>query len=249
MRFPCHTRILPVFIAVAWLADPWPARADFITNGNFSLGLAGWSTNDPGFVSASGGKATITEDQVNLLISEVDLWQDFIIPSGAQKLDFKIVGLTTDAVESGVPPPFFAADLVNPIPPNDSLVTPIAGSTDYYTRDLTSPTFKEQFSSTGVSVTPTNDASPSMGSPVIVSLNLPAALANTPARILFRVSPSLDTNQTNASISITDVSGTVSGGTGPVGVPEPTSLVLCGLGVVVLAGRGWRARLRARAHP
>ena len=186
----------------------------------------------------SGGAATISEDQSINSPASVTLSQSFVIPSGAQSLVFQVVGLTTDPSESGVFPPFFAADLVSTSTGN-SLVTTIPSSTDYYARDLTPAPFSENYAPTGVTVNPLNDGNPTTGSPITITLSLPSALSGESAELIFYVFPSSDTTQDSASISITAVSGFVSGP--PSTVPEPSTFILAGIGgAAVLAGRASR---------
>jgi PEP-CTERM motif len=230
-----------ILMAAASLAAPHSVRADFIVNGGFTNGLSGWSTNDSSAVTVSGGAATIYEDQSINSPAAVTLSQSFIIPSGAQSLVFKVVGLTTDPSENAVLPAFFAADLVSTSTGN-SLVTAIPSSTDYYTRDLTPAPFSEIYASTGVAVNPLNVVNPTTGSPITITLGLPSALSGESAELIFYVFPSSDMSQDSASISITAVSGNVSGP--PSTVPEPSTFILAAIGgAAVLAGRASRRKL------
>jgi hypothetical protein len=243
---------MAIGVAASLLVLASQAHADFVVNGGFTSGpggLGGWMVNDSAAITASGGVVSITEDQSSTAPFPIQLSQTFTIPTGALTLQFSIVGLSTDpAPGSFIPPPFFSVDLLNPTS-QDSLVTANPTTTDYYSRDLTPAPFFETFPA-GVTVTPTGSGSASPGSPIIVSLTLPSALAGQSAELVFSLGQDGDNISTNASVSITNVIGTTSGGNGggggPVTTPEPSSFILLATGAMVVVGRVWRSRRRQR---
>src|SRR5262249_36825635 len=112
MRFRCWPVVsVPLFALLSLCPAGSCARADFILG--FPNGLAGWSTSgDPGTVTASNGQATIAE---STFASETDLFRTFLVPTGAQSLQFTLVSVSPDsAPASGVTPDAFGASLLNP---------------------------------------------------------------------------------------------------------------------------------------
>ncbi|GEM_PF-4317705 len=177
---------IPVFAVLISLATVSPARADLLLG--FQNGLTGWSTyGDAGTVSASGGMATITE---SASASETDLYMSFILPTGAQSLQFTINSVSPDsAYASGVLPDAFGASFgvitpdptgVNP-PAVSSLVPTVDQTTDsFYTMDVVTNA-NPALAATGVTV------SSSPGIFAQVSVDLPSNLDGQSAGILFRL--------------------------------------------------------------
>ena len=71
-----------------------------ITNGDFSAGLTGWTTNGP--VSAGGGFAQLLEGD-SLLTT---LQQTFVVPPSPEQITFDIVALGLEDPQGGVPDAF-----------------------------------------------------------------------------------------------------------------------------------------------
>ncbi len=214
-------------LGVTWLPnslDAGPFQSDY-TN-------PAWTVNDGTTVLLTPASATIAENQASSFPS-IDLSQSFTVPAGATTLTFSILGLTTDSVQSNTLPAFFAADLLDTSA--KSLVPAIPGSTDFYARDLTDPTFNEAAAS-GVTVTPPNSAT----APITVTLDISAIPAGTTANLVFSVFPDGDPESNGASITLSDVSlnGTVAT------IPEPGSIVLLGIGIAGIAGYQRRQRTK-----
>ena len=71
-----------------------------ITNGDFSAGLTGWTTDGP--VSAGGGFAQLLEGD-SLLTT---LQQTFVVPPSPEQITFDIVALGLETPQGGVPDAF-----------------------------------------------------------------------------------------------------------------------------------------------
>lgn len=196
-----------------------------------------WTVNDGTTVTLTKTMATIGENQASSSPS-ITLSQSFMIPVSPTTLTFQILNLTTDPVQDKVTPAFFTAELLDAS--NNSLIVPaIAGSTDYYARDLTDQVPPNEATAPLPSVVTVN---PSMSSttPITVTLDISSLPANTLANLVFSVFPNGDTTQTNASIEISDV--TINGGTGMPTIPEPAGIVLLSMGMLGLAGHFYTRR-------
>ena len=236
MRFRCWPVVsVPLFALLCLCPAGSSARADFILG--FPNGLAGWSTSgDAGTVTASNGQATIAE---STFASETDLFRTFLVPTGAQSLQFTLVSVSPDsAPASGVTPDAFGASLLDPntIPPI-SLVPTVDPTTDsFYTRDVVDGVTQGQ-AARGVTV------SPPSGTPAVVSVDISSLAAGQAAEILFRLIGGGDP-ASSSTVTISDVK-VVTGST--PAVPEPGAFLLASLGI--LGGLGYAHRLQRGRSP
>jgi hypothetical protein len=205
-----------------------PAKAGSLVNGDFSQGLSGWTVSDPALVSVTNGQAVIKESATDL---EVDLSQTFTIPVGALSLSFSLVSLVSE--NDGIPPNAFGAAVLDPNTLN-SVVPIVLPSTDsFYIRDLV-PGVTHGDAASGVTVSPSPDALP-----LLITVDLPSALVGQDVTILFRViSGGTDAG---SSVTLDDVQVNAPS----VAVPEPSSLILAGLGSSVIVLSGLRHRWRS----
>src|SRR5689334_13161317 len=107
MRCPrALMRSLSAFALLSLFPAGSSARGDLTPLG-FPTGneLADWSTaGDPGTVAAINGQATLAEPTSPFTI-ETDLSRTFLVPTGAQTLQFTIESVFADSTPSnGVPP-------------------------------------------------------------------------------------------------------------------------------------------------
>ena len=152
-----------------------------IVNGDFNQGtnnLAGWTVTDPTYVNVnSSNQAVISESPID---TEVDLYQDFTVPQGAQTLAFTFQVLGAPSVPSGDTPDAFGASLLNP-QSLQPLVNTVNDSTDsYYVQDVAQGVTQGQAAS-GVTV-----ASGTVSGTLVITLNV-STLDGDSARILFRL--------------------------------------------------------------
>lgn len=246
------------WIAVATaLTAAHPAIAAVIVNGDFSNGLNGWSVAaNPDTVSIAGGHATINETGETVVnvstgiatasqsgdfsVLEIDLYQVFTVPTAPQTLQFTLNNLTPDT--SGLnPPPGFGASLLDPTS-KAALVSTVNGTTDsYFTQDPTTG-IASYTSDVTVSTDPLSNLTR-------ISEDISGLTVGSQAEILFRLIEGGDLS-TTASISNVELfagpsnpggSGNPNQGGGNPVVPEPSSMLLFGLGMAGMAIYGRRA--------
>ena len=95
------------------LQDADPLASPAITNGNFSQGLTGWTTEIvgqqtgaiPGAINAQNGFAQFTENESFL----VALKQSFVVPENPQTVEFDLLALGLEDPAGGVPDAFEAS--------------------------------------------------------------------------------------------------------------------------------------------
>jgi hypothetical protein len=230
-------RSIPVFALLSLVAAVSPARADLTPLG-FSNGLAGWNLPDNGLttqgdigtVTSTGTTTTIAE---STFASETDLTRTFIVPTGAQALQFTLVMSSPDSTAaSGITPDAFGASLLDP---NTGLPLSaiVGGSDSFYTLDVVGGVTQGQAAS-GVSVSPLS------GAPALISLDISPLLAGQQAEILFRLIGGGDP-LSSSTVTLSDIN--VIAASGPSLIPEPSSFFLGGLGV--LGWLGYALRFRA----
>ncbi|WP_435009572.1 PEP-CTERM sorting domain-containing protein [Tundrisphaera lichenicola] len=218
MLFPPRALSRSCLVAfMVWMASTSASQAGLLVNGDFSSGLAGWTVTVSDSVSVIGGVAVLSESPT---VSEVTLYQDFMIPVGLQTLSFELIGVGT---EDDFPPSGFGASLLDP-GTLASLVTTVDAFTDsFYTRDLDSST-TQGMAALGVSVSPSGDSLP-----VKISVDV-SALGGEMARILFRLVGGGSLSE--SSVSVDNVYAGAN-----FAVPEPSSLALLSVGLIGLARR------------
>ncbi len=186
-----------------------------IVNGGFDQGannLGGWVVSDPSYVAVNAGhQAVISESPVD---TEVDLYQDFTVPQGAQSLSFTFQVLGAPSVPSGDTPDAFGASLLNP-QSLQPLVNTVNATTDsYYVQDVEQGVTQGQAAS-GVTVTSGTASGTS-----VITLDV-SALGGDSARILFRLIGGSDVTGLGA-VGVTDVSITGTRLTVFTGLQSPT---------------------------
>jgi hypothetical protein len=227
--------VFSAVLAIGLLGASPTTRAGSLINGNFTQGadgLFGWNVDPPGSVTVSASNATLHE---SASASEVDLLQNFTLPTDAVSLSFTLVNWHGENPQ-GFLPDAFGASLLNPstLAP---LVPTVDSSTDsFYIRDL-DPSVPQGEAAPGVTVSPSPSALP-----LLVTVDL-SAVAGQDAQVLFRLiggGPTPD----EASVTLTNVFITTSG---PSPVPEPSSLALAALSIVPIASYfGLRHKRAAR---
>lgn len=206
-------------------------RADII-NGDFSAGLTGWTVSDSTYVNVVAGQAVMSE---NPLDTEVLLYQDFTIPTGATALKFTLVTLTTEP-DIGFLPDGFGAALLDPVGLTSLVPTVDAFTDSFYIRDLVDGVTEGEAAS-GVGVSPSASSLP-----LTITLDISGIASGTNARILFRLIGG--GVSFNASVTLDNV-GTSGGSPPPGAVPEPASVAL---GLAGLAVALPYARHRAKSR-
>jgi hypothetical protein len=221
--------LAPLALAVALLGVGAPAEAGFLVNGDFSQGLTGWTTTPADSVSVVNQVAILSESTT---ATEVDLFQDFTIPTGATTLTFTLASLTTEPASSSNFPDAFGASLLKPTT-LESLVPTVNTSTDsFYTRDLVDGV-TQGLAAPGVTLSP---------SPTSLPLNFTvdvSSLGGKDTRILFRLIGGGDSFAATVGVTNVSVTGAI--------VPEPGSLVLLCSGFVTLVAYAWNRRSTTNA--
>ncbi len=233
-------RSVPFIALLSLFTAGSSARGDLVLG--FPNGLVGWNLpdngfttpGDPGTVTASGGTATIAE---SVFASETDLTMAFTVPTGARTLRFTLVSVSPDSTlagnaANGYFPDAFGASLLDPntgLP----LVATVGGSDSFYTRDVVDGV-TQGLAATGAGVSPLS------GMPALVSLDLSSLLAGQQAEILFRLIGGTDP-LSSSTVTLSDVNVITASG-----VPEPSTLLLGGLGI--LAWLGYVRRVRGRSN-
>jgi hypothetical protein len=177
-----------------------PAPTTSLVNGGFDQGsdnLQGWVVSDPNQVTVNAQhQAVITESRSAI---EVDLSQDFLIPTTAKTLTFTLDGSTNDShVGSGVTPDAFGVALLDPrtLQPLGSVVDGVTDS--YYIQDL-APRVSGGMTGSLVSV-----SAPNAGAARNVAVNV-AGLGGQSVRLLFRFIAGSDASQLGGSVTVSDV--------------------------------------------
>lgn len=208
---------LGLFVGTMILGLGQVAQAGPIINGDISNGLAGWTVSDASAVSVVLGAAVIQEGDSG---PEVDMYQDFVIPDGAETLSFLLKSVGD---EDDFPPSGFGASLLDPTTLGSLVATVDAFTDSFYTRDLTSGT-TQGLAAAGVGVSPSADALP-----LTITLDV-SALGGRSARILFRVIGGGATSGASATLDDVQVDA-------PLAVPEPGSVVMLAAGMLAMARR------------
>jgi hypothetical protein len=220
------SRALPGF---ALHVAPAGGPAGPLVNGGFEQGLAGWVASDPARVTVNAQRqAVLTE---SLSAQEVSLYQDFLIPHGAQTLAFTLSGAGVDQrLLSGAAPDAVGVALLNPAT-LQPLMAPVDAWTDaYYTRDL-APGGGRSAAAARVTVAPWTEPGAVR---VIVPLD---GLGGQAARLFFRLLAGSDPTQLGGAVAVADV--VITGQGDP---PPPVITTLTGNttvdegGVVTLTG-------------
>jgi hypothetical protein len=176
-----------------------------LSNGDFTQSdLAGWSASDPLYVSFTPSHQAVLRESPS--DTEVDLYQDFLLPQGAQYLTFRLNGFTfDDSVPSGVTPDAFGVSLLDPTTEEPLLATTDTQSDSYFIEDLVPGTQAE-----GVSGLVTTRGGPGAE---YVSLDV-SSLQGRGVRLVFRLLGGSDVSQLNGSVTVSDVTVSAS-----LGVP------------------------------
>ncbi len=195
-------------------------------NLDFSQGLTGWTVSDPSYVTVTNGQATISESAT---ASEVDLYQDFTVPTDSQTISVDLVGVTTDPAD--LIPAALGISLLDA-----TTLEPVVSTVDiftdsYYIRDLVDGVTQGE-AATNVNLVPSPTAFP-----LTISVDS-TALQGQDVRFLFRVLGS-DSEVANASATIDNIVISPNSGGGGT-VPEPGMIVIWMVGIIVAGANGLR---------
>jgi len=156
-------KVVAAVVALGLLATPTWAIG--ITNGDFGLGLTGWSAPF-GSVSVVGGWAVLDESTA---ITRLE--QQFVIPGSAVSLSFDYALVFAPGELTGGPPDSFTASLLGPTPPYNPLrSTP--GYSDFFYEDSSGSQSYDSSIVTVVGSTVTLDLSGLSGQDALLSFDL-----------------------------------------------------------------------------
>jgi hypothetical protein len=229
-------RLLPLVMLVslaAFLAPCEQAHADLLMNGDFSTpgtppdAFASWTTTFGDRPTNGGGFAKFTE---SAMFAQVELEQSFTIPTSASSLsfEFKAISDTTTGEPSGGPPDSFQATLYidngsNPFPTTSTSPRFPA----YYSVDIGGQQF---YDSQFVSVSPSGNPGWSR-----VTLDLSTLAKPQSARLEFILNGADDGQTSEVDLDNVVVQTTQV-------VPEPSTFLPVGLGLIGLVAYGCRTR-------
>ncbi len=226
---------IPSLVVLCLLLGQGPARADLSLG--FSNGLSGWTTTDlppgdTGSVTVSNNQATIVESSD---LQKLELYTTFVIPTGAQRLQFTLSASADSPYIQNSTPDSFGASLLDP-----TTLAPIgdfvSGSDSFYTRDIVTDPSPVVLTASGVTL------SPQTGLPVVVTLDISSpSLYGQTAELLFRLSGGDDADSLS-TVTLSDVQ--VLGGLSTI--PEPSTATLVILGGLGMIGYGRHHRRTAR---
>ena len=201
IRIKCVVAACVVLIVAASQAS-----AISVTNGDFSAGLAGWTTVGP--VSDGGGFALLEEDPV---LAVTSLEQQIVVPAGSAWLVFDLGLSSTPDSTTGFPfPDGFAASLLDPVTFAPILST--SGFTDYFYEDRAG---LRDFDPNIVNVSGNT-----------VRLDLSSVSGGTGALIVFDLLGGNDGFATQATVDNVDI----------VAIPEPLTIIGVPMAMAGLVG-------------
>ncbi len=180
-----------IWLTGIWLLCAAPAALALPANGDFSAGLAGWTTS--GTVIDGGGYAVLLEATMQ---DSSSLYQDFVIDTGALRLSFDYAFLTEGRFNQQALPDAFTVRLLDPVTLVPLLAT--VGRSDYFYHDARGESDSLVFDP--IAVTRTSVSDPLRPDWYTISLDISSLTAGTSVRLMFELLGGDNGQQTLAAV-------------------------------------------------